>query len=338
MRIDQDVLRDCLANFTNILSLENILCLVLFFIGFGIVLRQFSGKLAYKFRKYKLAFGKSRKTRLTRFTNRLLKVPFLDKALKSIAIRVSMFTDYSYSKNLEIAVVVFLITIIVVCICFAVQIAGLQAPWYVFLAYLCFALFFACLSLYLVNVYARLKFTGKLPETYKLINSRYISHGNILKAISKSIELDDFDRVVKKVMRTIRDVLIRNDMQEIDKTFLMIEQNYKNEFLTLLLNLIRQAHYKGGEKVIKQQFENATEEILLDIENQKDLSSTARMYILLAIIMPFCILGIEKFNLVSLSEKAANFYQSPSGHGLKLCIMFSLVLYIGCMLLLERSV
>ncbi|MCR4437176.1 MAG: hypothetical protein QHH06_15435 [Clostridiales bacterium] len=181
---------------------------------------------------------------------------------------------------------------------------------------------------------AKIRFTGKLPETFKMLNSRYMSRGSIQEAIWTSLE--DMDKAVRKEMKKVYDTLNTNSMEEIDNTFNMIESFYRNEYLTLLLNLIRQAHYKGGSIVIKEQFEVSTEEILSEIERSKDLSATSRSYILLSLFMPVGLLGIEYFNRVALGNAADQFYASPMGIGIKIVFFVSLVLYIGYLLYLEK--
>jgi hypothetical protein len=228
--------------------------------------------------------------------------------------------------------VVFCLTAI---FCILIFFPGSSIVWYVFLAYIGLIVFFLALMFYIFEMIARVRFTSKLPETFKLLNSRYTSKGNILKAIAAS--MDDFDGAVKKEMRAVYDVLRKNNMNEIDNTFKTIENAYTNEYLTLLLNLIRQAHYKGGEVTIKEQFEQATEDVLLDIENQKDISVTTRAYILLAITMPLCVKGVELFNNSALGGKSIEFYSSPYGIQLKLFFLFALIGFIAYMMYLERT-
>lgn len=317
---------------------DEILYISMFLLGCGIVFWYLIARIRYNLIKYRFVVQKNRKSRLNLLVVRLVKIKFLKYLLKSIALKVSMYTDYSYEKNLEIAAVLLFGFVIMAFLCFLIIMPGSGIIWYIFVAYVVIGSMFAGLILHVFNMSARIRFTGRLPETYKLLNSRYISQGNILKAISLSLELNDFDKAVKRVMRTIRAVLIKNDMKEIDDTFNLIEKNYKNDFLTFLLNLIKQAHYKGGEKVIKEQFENATEEVLLDIENRKDLAVTSRMYIFLAVLMPIGIAGIEKFNISSLNDNAVLFYSSLEGYGIKFVILTAVILYIGYMLFLERAV
>ncbi len=338
MLLNVSILFDYIRRLSSTLNLMSIVAFLCFMTGTGMIFWYILRILIYKIRKYKFLTDKSKASKLTDLTKWLTKKPFFEVLLNITASRISMFTDYSYNRNVEISTVILVSILSFTSLCFVIFINQPRVVWYVLLTYLFLIMLFFGLILHVLNVSVRLRFTAKLPETFKLLNSRYISHGNILKAISQSIELDDFDRVVKKVMRTIRDVLIKNDMNEIDNTLSMIEKNYNNQFLTLLLCLIKHAHYKGGEKVIKRQFENATEEILFDIENQKDLASTTRMYILMAIVMPLSIIGIERFNTASLGDASLLFYQSPSGYGIKLAVIIAVIIYIGYMLFLERSV
>ncbi len=292
----------------------------------------------YIYRKLRFTVEKNKKTILRRLSQKLMVYSPIKALLTGTAIKVGMYTEFSFEKNIEIAcAIIFACAGLVLSVVFIIM-PRVNVVWYMFLAYMCLTGLFMMLILYVLNTVVRARFTSKLPETFKLLNSRYISKENILKAIHISLyEYDDFDRTVKKVMRLVNDVLYKNNMKEIDETFKLIESTYGNEYLTLMLNLIRQAHYNGGKKVIKEQFEHATEDILIEIENQKDLSATSRSYILLAAFMPFGMAGIERFNCFALQEKSVEFYKSIPGIEWKIIFFGVLSLYIGYMLLLERT-
>ena len=293
------------------------------------------GRMRYVRKKLQLKIEKDKKSFVKIIVRALSTSKLTGRTIKKVTLRVSMFTSFSYEKNQEIATIFLVVFFLMAMLCLFIIFPGASVVWYVFLAYMGLAVFFLVLMFYVFEMIARVRFTSKLPVTFKLLNSRYTSKGNILKAIAAS--MDDFDRAVKKEMRAIYDVLRKNDMSEIDNTFRSIEAAYRNEYLTLLLNLIHQAHYKGGEVTIKAQFEQATEDVLLDIENQKDLSITSRAYILLAIAMPLCLKGVELFNNSALGVKSVEFYSSPYGIQLKLFFLFALIGFIAYMLYLERT-
>ena len=259
----------------------------------------------------------------------------IGKLITYTARKLSMFNANAISKNREYAVI-FLVSIVLVLVLLIIIMIPLAIlVWYVWLAYIAVAMVF---TVFLFNVFcelAKLRFTSKLPETFKIICARYMLKENIVKAIH--ISLEDFDKAVKKEMRKVYNVLNKNDMKEVEDTFTSIQQIYKNEHLTLLLNLIFQARYKGGDRVIKKQFEHVTEEMLISIENQKDLSVTARTYIMMALLLPLAMWGLEKFNHAALEEGAYEFYASPTGLGMKIIIYSAALIYMGVMLLLEKT-
>ncbi|MCX8130727.1 MAG: hypothetical protein N3I35_11585 [Clostridia bacterium] len=291
--------------------------------------------IKYRGRKRRLTVFKSKNYLITRITNVLSRKNAVMKVLNNITIKLSMMNSLSYEKNQENAVVLSAGAILFLLLSVFLFIPTVNVVWYVALTYILMSIAFVIIAFIIFTFIARLRFTSKLPGTYKILNSRYITSGNILKAISASME--DFDKSVKREMHKIHNILKKNNMAEIDETFRRLENAYKNEYLTLLLNLIIQAHYKGGDAAIKRQFENTTEEILTDIENQKDLSFTARIYMLLAVILPAGVKWLEGFNQNALGAKAAEFYASPLGIEIKLLFFFAFFFYLGILLFMERT-
>lgn len=259
------------------------------------------------------------------------------RIMNEICNKILVYSGYPPEKCLKISTIIMLILAVVVVITFLGLVLWTGTVWYILAEYMLLSFAVTSVILIALKMIYTARFMKHLPQTYKIINSRYINTGNILKAISISLEYNDFNGVISGIMRVIRDVLIKNNMNEIEETFKTIEDNYRNEYLTLLLNLIKQAHYKGGEVMIRKQFEQATEEVLYEIENTKDLSSTSRMYIMLALVLPAGIAGIEKFNLSALGGRALEFYDSPAGLEIKMAILGSLIVFIGLMFFLERS-
>jgi len=288
----------------------------------------------YKIKQF-YSINKDKRYVLRDITQKLKKNRYFLIMAENIAFKIGMFNNYSYERNLEFATMACFTFLAAIILSIIIFIPLVSVIWYILLFYIFMAVIFAVLLFYIFTMIARSRFNNQLPETFKIINSRYITHGSILKAIN--VSLNDFDKAVKREMIKIYDVLKKNDMYDIDNTFRMIDRAYKNQYVSLLLNLIKQAHYKGGNKVIKEQIENTTEEILIDIANQKDLSASTRTYVFLSIFLLPGILFVERFNFTALGEKSTEFYASPYGVGIKLGFLIALMFYIGMMLFLERT-
>ena len=98
---------------------------------------------------------------------------------------------------------------------------------------------------------------------------------------------------------------------EIVESFRLLEQAYDDRYLTILLNLIEHAYYKGGTEAISEQLEKTLEEALINAENQKDLKAAANGYILMSLLVPISIYGIEQFNQYALQDSAGEYYSNP---------------------------
>lgn len=286
-------------------------------------------------RRQRFTVRRNRRSIAERLTALFSSNRLADCLMSNAAARLGMLNGYSYDKNREFAALMIIpgfLAVLAVCGAF---LPSMTSVWYISFGYIVIALVFTALMLYLLSLAARQRFTSKMPSTYKLLNSRYIITGNILKAISLS--MDDFDKPVRKVMIRIHDVLRKNDIGEINNTFSMLERLYDNEYLTLLLNLISQAYYKGGNGAIKKQFEETTEEIMLEIENRMDLNLTSRTYIVLSLFLPFGMKWLELFNYRAIGADSVSFYGSPAGIQLKIVFFIAFFIYIGILLLMERT-
>ncbi len=262
--------------------------------------------------------------------------PLFGHMLERLAVRIGMFNSRSHEKNLEYAALGIIAAFPLAFLVILLFLPAGKMTWYVTAGYVLIGLIFMVLLYFAFALTAEQHFTDKLPQVYKLLNSRYTVAGNILKAID--LCMDDFPGPVKKVMLRIHNVLKKNDRLEIDRTFAAIEKAYGNEYLILLLNLIKQAYFKGGDEVIKRQFEETTEDIFTELENRRDLAFTARMYMCLAVFLPFGLKLLERFNHSALGEKAAGFYASSAGMELKALFLVFFLAYMGLLIFMERTV
>lgn len=324
---------DSLFSFRGILLIISLIAIVFSFI---LIAKYISTYLVYKQNKMKYLIKKGNKSILKEITDMLMKNRTCAKGLRYLALKVGMISKYTYEKNLEISVAMIGGSIVVSLIVIFTIVPSSTMLWYELVYYLIIAGAMIAIIFYMFFATVRSSFIGKLPDVYKILNSRYISQGNILKAIDMS--LDDFDKVIRKEMMKIYNILKKNDMNEINASFKEIEKTYNTEYLTILLSLIKQAHFKGGNDMIKEQFETITEEILQEIENQNDLSSTSRSYIIMSVFIPPIMKYIEYFNADAIGPDAADYYLSQAGKSIFMITLIGMFAYMALMIFLERSV
>ncbi len=315
--------------------LKNFIGWLFLLISIGLTIMLLTFKVKGYVRKRKYLIRKNPSSLLKKATKIIVRVVLFDKILSYIAIRISVLNDNSYEKNKEKSVAVLFLIIVLIIVSLVVVLPSVKIIWYLYLFYLILSIVFILCILYTIQLILRMYFTKLLPDAYKILNSRFTTEGDILKAIDKS--LVDFDPAIRREMTRIRNVLRKNDGVQINNTFRQMEMLYKNEYFTLLLNLIQQAYYKGGKESIKSQFEMVTEEILIDIENQKDLALTSRMYVVISLFLPLGVKWLEGFNQRALGQASVDFYGGPIGVGFKILMLVSLLLYIVSLLFLERT-
>ncbi len=312
-----------------------IIAWILFITAMALGTYVLCSRLLYARRRRQYLIQKKQGSPLKLLCCRLEKNNKVKRILDVVAIKIGIYNNYSMEKNREYAIVAILLLAITILVFFNVLVPAVSILWYVGVIYFILGFLFAALIIYMINSVVSLKFTLQLPEVYKILNSRYTTEADILKAIDISIE--DFKGAVQREMIRIGNVLRKNNKEKINETFQMLDKMYDNEYFTLLLNLIHQAYYKGGREGIKKQFENITEEILTDIENRKDLIITSRMYMAFVLFVPITLPWLKRFNEAALGEKSAAYYQSAHSERMQLLLIITVLIYVGTFLYMERT-
>ncbi len=259
----------------------------------------------------------------------------LYKIINFISYKICIYNKSSLDKNREYSLIILIsITAILFILVFFV-LPSINLIWYVFLGYMIIAIFFISAFLYFLYLNAIANFDKALPKTFKLINSRLIITHNIIDSIKASLK--DLDKGIHRELFRMADALDKNTKATADKVFKEQRAIYKNnQYFILLTYLIEQAYYKGITKELKKEFENITEEILMEIEHKRDIQSISRMIIFFSFFVPVLLVGFEKFNIEVLGDYAANFYSSPEGLTLKIGVLLSTMIFIMAILLLEK--
>lgn len=308
----------------------------IFFLSAIVIIKYF--KIIFKIldqRKYgTIPKSQLLSVRIKRVRLKLYKNKHLIEIIKKLTLKISIFNSHSYEKNEEYALLSLFVafTLIIVFSVFTGIRNGFL--WYITLIYIAVAIGFMFLIFTTVTAFANAIFIASLPSTFKILNSRYISRGNIVKAIGASI--NDFDKTIRNEMIRIYDILKLNEMTRIQDVFDIIEKKYNNEYMTLMLELIWHAHYKGGESIIQNQFEDATQDILDEIENKKDLSSTSRSYIMTALFLIVALPIIREFNKSVLRDQASTYYNNISGINLQILFFLGVMFFVLLIMFIEK--
>ena len=154
-------------------------------------------------------------------------------------------------------------------------------------------------------------FLKLMPETLKIINSRFSSKQNISKAIGTS--LPDFHKSIRGDMERIYDALKMNDVERIKYVFDSIERKFNNTHMTILLELIWIAHYNGGTQDVSIQFDQMIQDVIQDIENKQDLKSASSGYIIMALLFMLGIPLVRIYNSGILDAFQMAYYSSREG-------------------------
>ena len=236
---------------------------------------------------------------------------FLRKVHQELSYKLSIFNRQSFEKNGQYATLIIPAALLTVAVLSIVIIRLCLPLWYIALIYIalvCGGLIFAFLILtgFIMN-----SFLKAMPETLKILNSRFSSKRNISKAIG--VSLPDFHKGIRGDMERIYDALKLNDIDRIKYVFGSIEQKYQNPHMTILLELIWVAYYNGGSQDISMQFDAMIQDVIQDIENKQDLKSAASGYIAMSMLFMLGIPLVRIYNAGILDATQMAYYSSREG-------------------------
>lgn len=317
-------------------SVSNLIMVLLLMVTISITFRLLIQEINYRLNRQKLKVIRNNSSFLKKMVTMLSEYNYTKYMLEIISYKVAIYNKDSIEKNKEYSVIFLILIIVFILLLGLVIIPSDILVWYMSLFYLIILLIFISLGIYAINMAARSSFSKKLPKTYRVINSRLIITENILQAIELS--KNDFDKSIAREMARVYDCLKKNTKSRAEETFEFLEKMYKNEYFTILLSLIYQAHYKGISHELKKQFEDTKEDILTQLEDQRDLDFIAKLYLGLGIFFPFSIKFVESFNEMGLGEKASLFYSTPRGMVFKLVILTCILIYSAIMLILAKNI
>lgn len=250
---------------------------------------------------------------------------YCQRLINEISYKISVFNSISFEKNRQISIFLILGFVLFTLVLSIILIYVFWPYWYISLLYITF-IFFAFLFLFeLLSDAIMNRYLKKLPEAIKILQSRFMSKGSISKAIQVSIP--DLPTGIKAEMIRLYDALKQNETEKTKEVFWEIDRKYSNEHMSLLLDLIRIAHFNGGTQEIKEQFDNMIRDILEDIENQQDLRGAAMSYIVMSLLFMLVLPFVKVYNASILSAEEMMYYDSRAG------MLFATV-YIGFLFLL----
>jgi hypothetical protein len=280
---------------------------------------------------------KSNKSKISEdIYNLLSKNKVLKHMINYISDQISILNEYGHVKNRNIATMFLVIMFVIIGVAWIIAFPKHNVVWYLYIFYTILSITIIFIIIYILNFIAKMKFLNRLPITYKLTNSRFMTTRDIVKAIK--ITIPDYPKPVRREMRKIYSVIRENDYKKLEIEFEGIKNRYKSYYLNLLLDIIQTAKVQGNkDNIIQEQLESLTEEVLDEIENKKDVSSVSKIYILLVIILPFSFPLLEKFVKYTFSVETVPFFETPTAQLFKVVFITFVLIYVSILIMLERS-
>lgn len=261
-------------------------------------------------------------------------LPYGEKVTKEIGVCLSRFNAKRYQENTYYASLALLLAFAFLLVLFGVTLFLLWPLWYYAVFYCLLGVGCLLLAFLALSSFAGSAFLKHMPQTVKILSARYTGHGSMAKALGSS--LPDFHRSIRPEMLRIYDVIKQNDMQLIRDTFTIMEEKYRNEHMTLLLELIWFAHYRGGDQFVRIQFEEMAQDIVEDLENKRDLRAAVMGYGVLTLLFLGALPLSRLFNESVLGKEGMVYYQEGSGLLVGSLYLICSLLLLFLLLYLER--
>lgn len=297
----------------------------------------YKGLQIYKQKKYgNLESGKIMEYYCTGVYNFLGRSKTFKKIHRELTYKLSVFNRQTFEKNSQYATIIIPVSVLLLIIAAVFIVIGSLPLWYIALIYIALLgggiIFgFLILSGLIMNSYLK-----KMPETLKILNSRFSSRKNISKAIG--VSLPDFHRSVQGDMQRIYDALKINDIQTAKHTFCNIEEKYGSEpHMTMLLELIWIAHYNGGSQDISEQFDMMIQDVIQDLENRQDLKSASTGYIVMSVLFMLGLPLVRMYNSGILDTDQMAYYGSREGLIFAGIYLLTVAIVIAVLFYTERA-
>lgn len=265
----------------------------------------------------------------------LAKNKYFVKVNNEIAYKISVFNAASFEKNRQISVFLILGFVIIVSILSIMLICIFRPYWYIAFLYIVFICASILFLSQLISDAIMNKYLKRLPEAIKILLSRFLTKGSISKAIQVSIP--DLPSGIKDEMIRIYDAIKQNETEKTKEVFWEIDRKYKNEHMSVLLDLIRLAHYNGGTESVKMQFDAMIKDILEDLENQQDLRGAAISYIIMSVIFMGALPIVKLYNSSILSSAEMQYYNSRGGMLFAAAYIGFLFIFIAILFYLKKK-
>lgn len=266
-------------------------------------------------------------------TSKIEKYPKLMGWIEGIAKIIFKTNGKELKSNIAITVGI-LLGLAILAVLISIFVVMITPLWYLAVLYLAVIFLMTYILLSSILSALNMSFTEKLPAAFKLISSRFTMTGDIIQAIATTV--NDSPAVIKKLLRSFVDILAKTDRETIEAQFNDLRLLYDNEYVTILITLVKKAYYSGGAETIREQFEVLSEDIFFEIENEKDVLSGSRPYILFTVfVIPPFLWGVEQFGLYVVEDLLKDYYQSPSGYLLKIVVLLAMSAGIAYMRLQE---
>lgn len=230
---------------------------------------------------------------------------------QELSYKLSVFNKQSFEKNQFYATIIIPLAMLFVVITSVITVIICLPLWYIALIYIaliCGGVIFIFLILTGLIMNSFLK---AMPETLKILNSRFSTKKNISKAIG--VSLADFPKSIRGDMERIYDALKLNDVERVKFVFDSIDKKINNPHMSTLLELIWIAHYNGGSQDISEQFDIMIQEVIQDIENKQDLRSASSGYIVMSLLFMAGIPLVRMYNSGILDSSQMAYYSSREG-------------------------
>lgn len=268
--------------------------------------------ILYKQRKYgNLDVRRVLEHYCNRFYGFFSKSMLFVKVHRELSYKLSVFNRQPFDKNSQYATIIIPMAVIILLIISVVIVIVCLPLWYIALIYIALLAGSTIFGFLIISGLIMNSYLKKMPETLKILNSRFSSKKNISKAIG--VSLPDFHRSIQGDMERIYDALKINDMQQAKYIFTSVEKKYDSEHMTILLELIWIAHYNGGGQDISEQFDSMIQDVIQDIENKQDLKSASTGYIVMSLLFMLGLPLVKMYNATILDSSQTVYYSSRGG-------------------------
>ena len=279
-----------------------------------------------KEKKYFTVQSDSNIDEIMKFFMSLGKFPLFRPLIEYLAIKFSMFNSKNHEDNVQYASTFLFFALIIVSGLF-IRLTIVGNIWYISLMFMFLGILVIVTMMGLIFNYARYSLINDLPNIFSSFARKIDSESHVIQILDGV--RSDLKGPMKREIIRLTNVFKRNERKEIESQIAVIEKNYSNRSISIMMMLLQHLYDYGNHDGVRERFLELSATLKVQAEQQKTLASISLYSMIIAtVMMLISIIGVRQFLLAFLSTGLDDGSTYLSGNSYQMFIGVVLLIWI----------